>query len=198
MSDEQGRYRINWVSEQTGISEATLRAWERRYRVPEPARTPSGYRVYSVSDVQKVRRMRELCDGGMPPSEAALAVAQRRPRPESADELRLTQKIGRAQLGRAHALSPSGVLALVEHAALTLAAARLGKPVTPIACGPLQLECEVLEGDDVIVMAWLESAAAERVTVEVNLAVAREGHAERNLASTRVELQVEATDGEPL
>lgn len=193
MSDEQGRYRINWVSEQTGISEATLRAWERRYRVPEPARTPSGYRVYSVNDVEKVRRMRELCAGGMSPSEAALAVAQRKPRADAADELRLTQTISAVLLGRAHALSLSGVLALIEHAAVTLASGRIGRPVTPVACGAIDLECEVIEGDQVITTAWLEATTRERVTVEVHLAVARKAQPQRSLTSAYVsiELQIE-------
>lgn len=64
-------YRISAVSELAGVSTATLRAWERRYGVPAPARTASAYRLYSDSDVQLIRRMRELVEGGMAPAEAA-------------------------------------------------------------------------------------------------------------------------------
>lgn len=53
---------------------ATLRAWERRYGVPIPRRTPSAYRLYSADDVELVRRMRELVDGGIAPAEAARMV----------------------------------------------------------------------------------------------------------------------------
>jgi MerR family transcriptional regulator, light-induced transcriptional regulator len=67
----QGRYRIHAVAELTGIPEATLRAWERRYSVPTPVRTPSGYRLYSHKDVELVKRMRELCGAGMAPADAA-------------------------------------------------------------------------------------------------------------------------------
>lgn len=74
MADEKGKYRINAVAEMTGIPAATLRAWERRYGVPEPRRTESSYRVYSDADIEIIRRVRELCDQGMAPSEAAKLV----------------------------------------------------------------------------------------------------------------------------
>lgn len=74
VADDQGKYRINAVSEMTGIPAATLRAWERRYGLPEPRRTESSYRVYSDADVELIRRVRELCDQGMAPSEAAKLV----------------------------------------------------------------------------------------------------------------------------
>lgn len=70
-----GRYRIHAVAELTGVPEATLRAWERRYAVPTPVRTPSGYRLYSHKDVELVKRMRELCGAGMAPVDAAKLVA---------------------------------------------------------------------------------------------------------------------------
>lgn len=74
MTDDKGKYRINAVAEMTGIPAATLRAWERRYGVPEPRRTESSYRVYSDADIVLIRRVRELCDQGMAPSEAAKLV----------------------------------------------------------------------------------------------------------------------------
>ncbi len=71
----QGRYRIHAVAELTGVPEATLRAWERRYNVPVPLRTASGYRLYSHMDVEQVKRMRELCAAGMAPADASKMVA---------------------------------------------------------------------------------------------------------------------------
>ena len=47
----QIRYRIQTVSQMTGIPAATLRAWERRYGFPEPERTQSSYRLYSEQDI---------------------------------------------------------------------------------------------------------------------------------------------------
>lgn len=80
----QGRYRIHAVAELTGIPEATLRAWERRYNVPLPLRTASGYRLYSHMDVEQVRRMRELCAAGMSPVDAAKSCARLPDKPEAA------------------------------------------------------------------------------------------------------------------
>ncbi|MEM6996058.1 MAG: MerR family transcriptional regulator [Myxococcota bacterium] len=74
MKHPKGRYRINAVAEMTGIPAATLRAWERRYGLPEPRRTESSYRVYTDGDVALIRRVRELCDEGLAPSEAAKVV----------------------------------------------------------------------------------------------------------------------------
>jgi len=60
-----GRYRIQAVADMTGIPAATLRAWERRYGVPAPARTDASYRLYSEGDVELVRKLR---DGSDPPA----------------------------------------------------------------------------------------------------------------------------------
>jgi DNA-binding transcriptional MerR regulator len=50
---------------QTGIAAATLRAWERRYGIPTPPRTDSGYRLYSARDVAVVRWLKTKIDAGM-------------------------------------------------------------------------------------------------------------------------------------
>lgn len=65
------RYRIQAVAERTGIPAATLRAWERRYGIPHPIRTDSAYRTYSEHDVELVQQLRQLCDSGLSPSDAA-------------------------------------------------------------------------------------------------------------------------------
>jgi DNA-binding transcriptional MerR regulator/methylmalonyl-CoA mutase cobalamin-binding subunit len=74
MKDALGRYRINVVAELTGIPAATLRAWERRYGVPTPARTAAAYRLYTDSDVTELKRLRDLCASGMAIAEAARLV----------------------------------------------------------------------------------------------------------------------------
>jgi len=84
---ENGRYRIQSVAEMTGVSAATLRAWERRYGVPSPRRSSSAYRLYSDRDVELIRRVRELCDGGMAPSDAARSVLSDAGEPESTPSL---------------------------------------------------------------------------------------------------------------
>lgn len=52
------RYPIRAVSKLTGISVDTLRAWERRYRVVEPARDERG-RMYSEEDLERLRLLRQ-------------------------------------------------------------------------------------------------------------------------------------------
>ncbi len=67
-------YRIGELARRVGVSEHVLRAWERRYQVVQPTRTPSGYRLYSTTDEQRLRQMFRLVQQGMPPAEAARAV----------------------------------------------------------------------------------------------------------------------------
>jgi DNA-binding transcriptional MerR regulator len=76
--EPQALLRIQTVAELTGVPEPTLRAWERRYGIPAPERTPSGYRLYGELDVEQVREMRRLCDDGIAAAEAARLVKARR------------------------------------------------------------------------------------------------------------------------
>jgi DNA-binding transcriptional MerR regulator len=71
--------RIGELSRRLGVSQETLRAWERRYGVLRPRRTGGGYRVYDRDDVARARRMRELIEGGWAAAEAASAVATQPP-----------------------------------------------------------------------------------------------------------------------
>ncbi len=56
---------IRQVAELTGIAAATIRMWEQRYGFPEPARTASGYRMYTDEDVDALRRVSTLRDAGL-------------------------------------------------------------------------------------------------------------------------------------
>jgi methanogenic corrinoid protein MtbC1 len=67
-------YTIKHASRLTGVSEATLRAWERRYGVVRPVRNESGYRLYDQAALAAVMAMRRLVDDGWSPTEAAHAV----------------------------------------------------------------------------------------------------------------------------
>lgn len=58
-------YNMKAVEQQTGISAATLRAWERRYALVEPRRTASGYRLYSDRDVALLRWVRHQMHEGL-------------------------------------------------------------------------------------------------------------------------------------
>lgn len=67
-------YTIKQAGLRSGVSVPLLRAWERRYGIVAPTRTPSGYRLYDDAAVDRLRTMRRLVDEGWTASEAARAV----------------------------------------------------------------------------------------------------------------------------
>ena len=67
-------YTIKQAARISGVSEASLRSWERRYGVVVPQRNESGYRVYSADDLAALSTMRGLVEDGWSPVEAAHAV----------------------------------------------------------------------------------------------------------------------------
>ena len=69
-------FTIKQAARLTGIREATLRTWERRYAVVAPRRTPSGYRLYSDETIAVLTTMRRLVDAGWSPAEAARAIRE--------------------------------------------------------------------------------------------------------------------------
>ncbi len=65
------KYRIQTVAQQTGLSSALIRAWEARYRLVQPERTPAGYRLYSDDDVAVLLGAQSLVRQGMAPMQIA-------------------------------------------------------------------------------------------------------------------------------
>ncbi len=59
------------VETRTGVPATTLRQWERRYGVPNPERTPSGYRMYSPLDMACIEFIKNHILDGIPVSRAA-------------------------------------------------------------------------------------------------------------------------------
>lgn len=62
---------IRVLAERTGVGHSTLRAWERRYGLLKPHRTPKGHRLYTEEDVQLINRVLELLKEGHSISSAA-------------------------------------------------------------------------------------------------------------------------------
>jgi MerR family transcriptional regulator, light-induced transcriptional regulator len=84
---EPALLRIGEVSRRAGVSPELLRAWERRYGLLEPTRSAGGLRLYSPTDVARVRLMRRLIADGLAAAEAAALArgdATLRPADESA------------------------------------------------------------------------------------------------------------------
>lgn len=67
-------YNIGVVTRMTGISMATLRAWERRYDFPQSGRTSGGHRLYSEKDIMRLNWVKERIDEGMQTSQAIQAL----------------------------------------------------------------------------------------------------------------------------
>jgi methanogenic corrinoid protein MtbC1 len=70
-------YTIKRAAELTGISVATLRAWERRYGVVSPQRSDGGYRLYGPEDVRALAIMNSLVNEGWSAREAAAETTRR-------------------------------------------------------------------------------------------------------------------------
>ncbi|MFZ5723153.1 MAG: MerR family transcriptional regulator [Pseudomonadota bacterium] len=60
-----GYFPIRVVSQRTGVNSVTLRAWERRYGLLKPVRTPKGHRLYGEEDVARILRIVEWIDRGV-------------------------------------------------------------------------------------------------------------------------------------
>ena len=67
-------YTIKEASARSGVGIPLLRAWERRYGVVEPTRTPAGYRLYDEDAIARLVAMRRLIDDGWAPQQAAAHV----------------------------------------------------------------------------------------------------------------------------
>jgi DNA-binding transcriptional MerR regulator len=60
-----------------GIPAATLRNWEDRYGLVKPERSGGGHRLYTRSQVEQLRFVREQIDGGAQAAEAHRLLAER-------------------------------------------------------------------------------------------------------------------------
>lgn len=65
--------RIGELSRRVGVSEHVLRAWESRYGLLKPTRSPGGYRLYSEADQGRVGRMQAHLAAGLAAAQAAQA-----------------------------------------------------------------------------------------------------------------------------
>lgn len=57
-------FRSSAVARMAQMPVATLRIWEQRYQAVRPGTAPSGHRLYSAADVQRVMLLRQLTDQG--------------------------------------------------------------------------------------------------------------------------------------
>ncbi len=62
---EIGTFTLGVVLRETGINADTLRAWERRYGLPQPTRSEGGQRLYSQRDIEIIRWLMQRQKEGM-------------------------------------------------------------------------------------------------------------------------------------
>lgn len=78
-TESQALLPIRSVSQITGVNPITLRAWERRYDLIRPTRTPAGHRLYSQADIRTIQRIQELAESGMGFAQIASLLEQEGP-----------------------------------------------------------------------------------------------------------------------
>ncbi len=82
---ENAIYNIGAVTRMTDIPVATLRAWERRYDFPSPARTSGKHRLYSESEIQQLLWVKARLAEGIQIRHAIEALRLRDLPPQSAE-----------------------------------------------------------------------------------------------------------------
>jgi DNA-binding transcriptional MerR regulator len=209
MTDSTGRFRINWVADTTGVPEATLRAWERRYQVPKPSRTPSGYRLYSQEDVAQVHKMRELCEAGIAAADAAREVLTERDEsrpvqaaqpgpgsspdhpPPASEAVKLAEIVTAEHTNSAGVLSLHRAVGLMERAASVAATRGTRSSAVVVSCSGVDLFVAVGPGQLVEAIAQTVAVRGASITVDVELFVENVKTAQRErVARTSFALMV--------
>ncbi|MDN6180831.1 MAG: MerR family transcriptional regulator [Halomonas subglaciescola] len=112
-------YPIREVSRLTGVNSVTLRAWERRYGLICPQRTPKGHRLYAQNDITRIERILQWLNRGVSVSQVAELINQpeavETPAPASHDWESQRQQL----IALVNALDTSGLEALY-HQSLAL------------------------------------------------------------------------------
>jgi MerR family transcriptional regulator, light-induced transcriptional regulator len=125
---------IKEVAAQTGIAAGTIRMWEQRYGFPTPRRTASGYRRYSVQDVESLRQVLALRHRGL---SVPAAIDRARDTGGVSDHPSIYAAVAATDHGaRPQVLKKSTLVALsraIEHELLAHAAA-------PVVVGAFQYE----------------------------------------------------------
>ncbi len=100
MRNDLGVYTIAEVEERTNLSSALLRQWERRYGFPRPERSPGGHRLYSETDLEALRQIKQWIAEGVAPAQAVKryleGLTQEGPRPPETLSLQLEEALLRA------------------------------------------------------------------------------------------------------
>jgi DNA-binding transcriptional MerR regulator len=87
------RFNAKAVLRQTGLTAELLRAWERRYGAVRPTRSPTGRRLYTTQEIQRLRMLAELVRRGV-----AIGQVAREPDQALSTLLAQTEKTGTQEM----------------------------------------------------------------------------------------------------
>jgi MerR family transcriptional regulator, light-induced transcriptional regulator len=107
MATDAGQLRIGEFARRVGVTPELLRAWELRYGLMRPVRSPGGFRLYTAADAARVELMRRGLEQGLSAAEAArAALADGRPSEGLLEDLvaRLLAAIGSWDEAAAHSV----------------------------------------------------------------------------------------------
>ncbi len=107
MATGPGELRIGEFARRVGVAPVLLRAWESRYGLMRPLRSPGGFRLYTAADAARVERMQQGLAQGLSAAEAARAALEdERPSERLLDDLaaRLLGAIERWDEAAAHSV----------------------------------------------------------------------------------------------
>ncbi|WP_248748993.1 MerR family transcriptional regulator [Pseudomonas sp. MWU15-20650] len=82
---ENGWLPIREVARQTGVNAVTLRAWERRYGLIVPQRTPKGHRLFNAEHVQRIHTILTWLNRGVPVSQVKNLIDSAQACPDSVE-----------------------------------------------------------------------------------------------------------------
>jgi len=64
------RYNLNHVVQETSVKADSIRAWERRYQLPQPSRSEGGHRLFSDFDIATIKWLKSRKQDGLRISQA--------------------------------------------------------------------------------------------------------------------------------
>jgi DNA-binding transcriptional MerR regulator len=83
---ENGWLPIREVARQTGVNAITLRAWERRYGLIVPQRTPKGHRLFNAEHVQRILTILTWLNRGVPVSQVKQLIDSAQSNPDTVED----------------------------------------------------------------------------------------------------------------
>lgn len=95
-----GQHAIGDVCARTGINPVTLRAWERRHGLIRPARSHSGHRIYSDSDIETIREIQRWITEGFSIGQIKPILQNQSKHTDLNDSLQLLKQAARALAAR--------------------------------------------------------------------------------------------------